>query len=55
MQKYEFIKEAVQNQHIFRISQMTREDKLVSDEFRELVLKNGITGWIFTEVWDSNK
>ncbi|NGQ97429.1 hypothetical protein G3578_20020 [Brevibacillus sp. SYP-B805] len=53
--KYAFREEAVKGQHIFRISQMTRGDKLVSDEFRKVVIENGITGWVFTEVWDSEK
>lgn len=52
--KYAFKPEAIKNVHIFKVP----EDcvaVLVSDEFKNLVESSGLKGFLFIEVWDSEK
>ncbi|WP_028399079.1 imm11 family protein [Ectobacillus panaciterrae] len=54
--KYEFIKERVLNQHIFKVylnDNIHRTATFVSDVFRDLALESELTGANFVEVWDS--
>ena len=55
--KYAFIEEKVKNAHIFKVYLDDRPilPVLVSDQFRETVLSNGLSGFDFIEVWDSEK
>lgn len=54
-EKYAFIKEKVEGEHIFRIylDDRIRSMVFVSDEFKEAVESNGLVGFNFIEVWDS--
>lgn len=51
--KYAFIKEKVENQHIFKIVELPRADVFISDEFRNKVIESGLEGFKFVEVWDT--
>ena len=55
--KYAFIEEKVKNAHIFKVYLDNKVDLpvLVSDQFRNTVLSNGLSGFDFIEVWDSEK
>lgn len=48
-----FFKEKLDNQPIFKISELPRTQVFVSDSFRESVINNNLTGFKFTEVWES--
>lgn len=54
-EKYAFHPEKVIGQHIFKIIDTPRGLVLVSDEFRDKVLENNLTGFIFEEVWNSDE
>ncbi|MBA4494011.1 imm11 family protein [Paenactinomyces guangxiensis] len=56
MDKYAFIPEKIEGQHIFRIyiDDRVRSMVFVSDEFKKLVESNKLVGFEFIEVWDSN-
>jgi hypothetical protein len=56
-EKYAFIKEKVKGEHIFRIflDDRIRSMVFVSNEFKEAVESNGLVGFQFNEVWDSEK
>lgn len=51
--KYEFIKEKVEGQHIFKIIDEPLRRPFVSDEFRQRVLESNLKGFKFELVWDS--
>lgn len=53
--KYSFILEKVENQHIFKILEQPRADVFVSDEFRNKVIESDLKGFKFVEVWDSKE
>jgi hypothetical protein len=55
--KYEFIQEKIVGEHIFRIFLYDRVQwkVFVSDGFKEMVESNGLVGFQFNEVWDSEK
>lgn len=53
--RYEFIKEKIENKHIFKIIDEPRKFPFVSNEFKMKVVENELTGFLFTEVWDSEK
>lgn len=53
-QKYAFIASKVKNVNIFKIVEEPLRKPFVSDTFRETVIKNGLTGFRFKLVWDSN-
>jgi len=50
--KFEFKKEALADNHIFRLRE--KSDLLVDDEFRKLVIENNLTGFVFREVWSDD-
>ncbi|WP_240421754.1 imm11 family protein [Paenibacillus periandrae] len=52
-EKYEFFPEIVDQQHIFKITDISRQAVFVSSEFKEEVIKSGLTGFRFEEVWSS--
>lgn len=51
--EYSFKPEIIQNKHIFKIPELCKSCVLVSDEFRNRVLKSGLDGFAFHELWDS--
>ncbi len=53
--KYAFVKEKVEKKHIFKIIDEPRKFPFVSDEFRQQVIDNGLTGFLFSEVWSSEE
>jgi hypothetical protein len=53
--KYSFIKDKVENQHIFKILDQLWGTVFVSDEFRNKVIESGLEGFKFIEVWDSEE
>ena len=52
--KYAFIPEVVKNTSIFKISDEKTRYAFVSDEFKQIVEKNNLTGFKFVLVWDEN-
>ncbi|SDX72209.1 imm11 family protein [Paenibacillus sp. CF384] len=50
---YAFKKELVENQHMFKIPEKLRGPVFVSDEFRQTVIENKLTGFAFKELWNS--
>lgn len=52
-EKYAFSLDKVKGEHIFKIIDEPRKAPFVSDEFRNKVIQEGLTGFLFTEVWDS--
>lgn len=54
-EKYVFKSELVKNKNIFKIVDETRRSPFVSDEFRDRVLENGLRGFDFQLVWDSDQ
>ncbi|MDR6882437.1 imm11 family protein [Bacillus sp. 3255] len=53
-EKYEFIPEIVNHQHIFKIVDIPTQAIFVSDDFREAVQTSQLRGFSFEEVWVSN-
>lgn len=53
--KYSFIEDKVRGMNIFKIVDEPRRRAFVSDEFRNAVLKVGLTGFKFKLVWDSEQ
>lgn len=53
--KFEFITENVKRHDIFKIDDLKRSHIFVSDNFRNAVIQNDLTGFKFIEVWDSEK
>ncbi|WP_139796394.1 imm11 family protein [Sporomusa malonica] len=51
--KYAFKPECVKGKHIFKIIDEPVRRPFVSDEFRNSVLENGLVGFKFELVWDS--
>lgn len=55
---YAFKPEKVKDAHLFRIlleGRIRTRQAFVSTEFKKRVEENGLTGFHFTEVWDSDK
>lgn len=51
-EKYEFIKEKVIDQDLFKVREETVKQPFVSDAFRETVINSGLTGFSFELVWE---
>ena len=51
--KYAFVPEKVAGKHIFKIVDHPKSNSFVSDEFMQVVEKNGLTGFKSELVWDS--
>ena len=51
--KLAFIEEKVRGSHIFKIVENKITSTYVSDEFRQRILDNNLTGFKFELVWDS--
>ena len=51
--KYVFYENVLENKHIYRITSDYTRVPYVSDEFRQRVIDNGLTGFRFTLIWDS--
>jgi len=51
--KYSFIAEKLKETHIFKITDMPKAHVFVSDQFKDRALNNGLKGFEFTEVWES--
>lgn len=51
--KYSFDKSKIQGCHLFKIIDEPLGSPFVSDEFRELVIRSGLTGFVFKLVWNS--
>ncbi len=51
--KYEFKEEMVKGKHIFKIVDEPLRRPFVSDEFRQRIIDNQLTGFVFELVWDS--
>nr|WP_159036303.1 hypothetical protein [Clostridium botulinum] len=43
------------NEHIFKVCEYSKIFVFVSDEFKNLVESSGLKGFLFIEVWDSEK
>jgi hypothetical protein len=55
-QKFAFIHDKLTNESIFKIPEIIGKSMVfVSDEFRERIIGNGLVGFNFIEVWDSEK
>jgi len=52
--KYAFIPNVVEGQHIFKVKEIPKQAVFVSDEFRNAILENQLVGFVFKEVWKSN-
>lgn len=52
--KYEFIREKVEGQHIFKLVDLSLSYAYVSDEFKSIVESNGLQGFRFECVWSDN-
>lgn len=53
--KYSFIKNEIQDQHIFKIKDEPLGTPFVSDEFRDMVMSSELSGFVFKLVWDSEE
>jgi hypothetical protein len=53
-EKYAFIPEELENVHFFKIPKEVKTKVFVSDQFRDAVIQNDLTGFRFIEVWNSN-
>ncbi len=53
--KYSFVETEIKGYHIFKIKDEPLGSPFVSDEFRDKVIKNGLSGFVFKLVWDSEK
>lgn len=53
--KYSFIKNEIQDQHIFKIKDEPLGNPFVSDEFRDMVMSSKLSGFVFKLVWDSEE
>lgn len=53
--KYAFVKEKLIKNHIFKIPEFPRAHIFVSDDFKSAVEDSELTGFIFKEVWNSEK
>ena len=51
--KYAFYPEKIGNNHIFKLKELPLSEAFVSDEFRQRILDNGLEGFKFELVWDS--
>lgn len=52
--KYSFKPDIIKGNHIFKIIDEPTRKPFVSDEFKKLVEENGLLGFKFDLVWDSN-
>lgn len=53
--KYTFIPERVMDEHIFKIDGYSHGCVFVSDKFKNAVESSGLQGFLFEEVWNSEK
>ncbi len=53
--KYSFIEKKINAQHIFKIIDEPLKRPFVSDEFKNIVEENNLTGFIFKLAWDSEE
>lgn len=53
--KYSFDEKKIQGCHLFKIIDEPLGSPFVSDEFRELVIRSGLTGFVFKLVWNSEE
>jgi hypothetical protein len=53
--KYVFKENVIGNNSIFKIPQFPTVDVLVTEEFVRLVEENELKGFVFEELWDSEK
>ena len=51
--KLAFVEEKVRGNHIFKLTEHKLSSPYVSDEFRQRILDNNLTGFKFELVWDS--
>lgn len=51
--KYEFLEDVIRGKHIFKLTDEPLRKPFVSEEFRQRVLNNNLTGFKFELVWDS--
>lgn len=51
--KLAFIEEKLRSNHIFKLVEKKLSPVYVSDEFRQRIIDNGLTGFKFELVWDS--
>lgn len=51
--QYSFIKDKVLNQDLFKFIQELLKNVFVSDDFRNTVMRNGLTGFKFDLLWES--
>ena len=52
-ERYSFKEKLIKNKSIFKIIDEPLRNPFVSDEFRDLVISSGLTGFEFKLVWDS--
>ncbi|MDB5056270.1 MAG: hypothetical protein JWM44_4320 [Bacilli bacterium] len=53
--KYAFKMDNVENEYIFKIPELLSTKIFVTDAFRNKVIENGLKGFKFIEVWDSEE
>lgn len=53
--KYSFIKNEIQNHHIFKIKEEPLGNPFVSYEFRDIVRNSKLLWFVFQLVWDSEE
>ncbi|MEL7657125.1 MAG: DUF1629 domain-containing protein, partial [Bacillota bacterium] len=53
--KYSFLEDKIQDCHIFKIKDEPLGSPFVTDDFRDVVKSNELTGFIFKQVWDSEE
>lgn len=51
--KYSFFKDSLEGSNIFKIIDEPLGNPFVTDNFRNTILENGLTGFVFKLVWDS--
>ena len=51
--KFAFLEEKIKSEHIFKIKELPLFGVLVSDEFRQRIIDNGLKGFKFELLWDS--
>lgn len=53
--KYSFLKDKIKDCHLFKIKDEPLGSPFVTEDFRNAVISNELTGFIFKQVWDSEK
>ena len=51
--KYAFQLDKINNNHIFKLKELPLSSPFVSDEFRQRIIDNGLKGFKFELLWDS--